>query len=229
MAGLRETIGYDKSDRQAYFILFSSPLLLSIYWYFGYKTSFLEYVPDWQANPVGDYYASIMQFAAFFLLVGIIPAIYLKFFMKKSLSEIGLGLGDWKLGLKLVAGLIPLIAIILYFGTDSPDVRGEYPLSKALHTHRDLIWSYQLAYVLFYYVAWEFYFRGFMLFGLKDRFGGFNAILIQTIASCLIHLGKPAGETIGAIFVGVIFGAIALRTRSIWWVFLLHISDGNLH
>ncbi|MBF0472368.1 MAG: CPBP family intramembrane metalloprotease, partial [Nitrospirae bacterium] len=55
-----------------------------------------------------------------------------------------------------------------------------------------------------------------------------NAILIETISSCLIHIGKPPGETIGSIIVGVIFGLIALRTKSIWYVFILHAVIGVL-
>ena len=90
------------------------------------------------------------------------------------------------------------------------------------------LWIYEIAYVLLYYIAWEFFFRGFILFGLKTKFGAINAILIQTISSCLVHIGKPEGEIIGSIIVGVIFGVIVLRTRSIWYVVLLHAAIGVL-
>jgi membrane protease YdiL (CAAX protease family) len=52
--------------------------------------------------------------------------------------------------------------------------------------------------------------------------------MIQTISSCLIHLGKPESEIIGSIVVGILFGVIALRTRSIWYVFLIHAGIGVL-
>jgi membrane protease YdiL (CAAX protease family) len=55
-----------------------------------------------------------------------------------------------------------------------------------------------------------------------------NAILIQTISSSLIHLGKPEGEILGSIIVGIIFGAIAIRTRSFLYVFILHATIGVL-
>ena len=102
----------------------------------------------------------------------------------------------------------------------------EYPLAKSLLSDQSNLLLYQSAYIIFYYFGWEFFFRGFLLFGLKDRFGDINAILIQTISSCLIHIGKPEGEILGSIIIGILFGIIALRTRSIWYVFLIHAAIG---
>lgn len=219
---------FDKKDFDIYFMLGITPLLLSLYYYFGYGSFLKTQVPYFMQSGMGDVSAYITQFAVFFILMFIIPASYVKFKMHADFKDFGLGFGDYKKGLKLVLIFAPVVAAVLYFGSAGADVRTEYPLAKSLHEHRDLIFIYHLSYVVLYYIAWEFFFRGFLLFGLKDRFGVVNAILIQTMASCLIHLGKPAGETIGAIFVGIIFGIFAYRTRSIWYVFLLHILMGLL-
>jgi membrane protease YdiL (CAAX protease family) len=40
----------------------------------------------------------------------------------------------------------------------------------------------------------------------------------------MIHYGKPYLEAHGAIVAGVVLGSLALRTRSIYGGFLLHIS-----
>jgi membrane protease YdiL (CAAX protease family) len=61
-----------------------------------------------------------------------------------------------------------------------------------------------------------------MLFGLRDAVGAANAILIQTIPSTLLHIGKPDGEIFAAILAGIAFGIIALRTKSILYVFVIH-------
>ena len=92
----------------------------------------------------------------------------------------------------------------------------------------DLIFPYEAAYVLLYYTAWEFYFRGFLLFSLKDRFGAMEAVIIQTVPSCLIHLNKPPGELFGSIVVGIVFGALAVRTGSFWYGWILHAAIGVL-
>ncbi len=218
-------LDFDRNDIHTYIILLSAPVLLTIYRYHAYPGYFM---PDIDFVSAADQNLSINQFLRFFGLFFVLPALYIKFVMHKSLKDFGLGLGDVKTGLKILSVLIPVVVIAIYFAAKMPDVQSEYPLAKSLLTDRSKLAFYELAYVVFYYIAWEFYFRGFLLFGLKDRFGAFNAVLIQTISSCLVHIGKPEGEIIGSIIVGIIFGLIALRTRSIWYVFILHALIGVL-
>jgi membrane protease YdiL (CAAX protease family) len=77
-----------------------------------------------------------------------------------------------------------------------------------------------------FYTAWEFFYRGFMLFGLRRYVGDWLAICIQTIPQCLWHIGMPTGEILSSIAGGILFGIMALRTRSILWPMLLHFSIG---
>jgi len=220
-----DLLDFKKQDIHTYVLLLSAPVLLTIYRYHAYPGFF---TPDFDFGLPADQNLSVNQFIRFFGLFFVLPALYIKFVMKRPLSDFGLGLGDVKTGLKILAFLIPVIFVAIYFAADMPDVRSEYPLAKSLLHDRSHIAFYELAYVLLYYIAWEFYFRGVLLFGLKDRFGALNAILIQTISSCLVHIGKPEGEIIGSIIVGIIFGIIALRTRSIWYVVILHALIGVL-
>lgn len=219
----------DNKKMETYWLLLSAPILLTIYRYHGYPEYFQSYFPGLAGETNFELYSRFWQFGVFFLLLLVIPMISTRFFTNLNLSEMGLGIGNFKLGMKLVAFLVPLVILpIIYFAVDMPDIQSEYPLAKMIKDQHDLIFIYEFAYVIFYYIAWEFFFRGFLLFGLAPRVGVFNAVLIQTISSCLIHIGKPEGEIIGSIIVGILFGAIALRTRSIWYVFLLHATIGVL-
>lgn len=214
---------FTKKDIHFYIILLSAPVLLTIYRYHGYPgTTNLNIdfgIPSDQVH-------TIFQFLFFFFLTFVIPTLYVLLVMKKNLFDFGFGKGDLKNGLKLLL-LVPVLIIpAIFFAAKMPDIRIEYPLAKSLLTDQTNLFVYEAAYVIFYYFAWEFFFRGFILFGLKDRFGTVNAILIQTISSCLIHIGKPEGEIMGSILIGIIFGIIAVRTRSFWYVFLMHASIG---
>ncbi len=221
----KDYLDFSKKDFHIYIILLSAPILLTIYRYHGYPGTFNPFL---DLGYTTDQTVSINQFIIFFLLMFIVPILYIKIAMKKRLSEFGFGLGDTGFGVKTLI-LIPLIVVpAIYFAAKVPDVRSEYPLAKSLIQDQSHLLVYELAYVIFYYIAWEFFFRGFLLFGLKNKFGALNAILIQTISSCLVHIGKPEGEIIGSIIVGIIFGIIALRTKSIWYVFLLHAAIGVL-
>lgn len=227
MNSFLDVLKIDTKKIDTYWLLLSAPILLTLYRYHAYPEYFQSYFPGLAGDANFDLYSRYWQFGIFFVLMLIIPMLSTRFFSDLNLSEMGLGAGDFKLGLKLVVVLIPLVILpILYFAADMPDIQSEYPLAKMIIERHDLIFLYELVYVIFYYIAWEFFFRGFLLFGLAPRVGVFNAVLIQTISSCLIHIGKPEGEIIGSIIVGIIFAAIALRTRSIWYVFILHASIG---
>lgn len=229
MKSIIKAFEFDKKDYKIYILLLIAPILLTIYWYFGYSTSFGKFFPNLKGEELFDFYSRIYQFSAFFVLMFLIPLLIIKGVFKQSLKDFGFGFGDKKFGLVFsLLAVILLVVPLIFIASKMPEIRGEYPMSKLLLSRHDLILYYELCYVVFYYIAWEFFFRGFLLFGLKDRFGNMNAILIQTISSCLIHLGKPAGETLGAIAFGIILGAIALRTRSIWYVLIIHASVGVL-
>lgn len=197
-------------------VLLSAPVLLTLWRYHGV-------VRD-RYGPIEGCY---LQFIYFFAIVGILPALYARA-SGVRLSELGLGAGDARFGAKLVL-LIPIMVLpTTYIASGMTDVRGEYPMCQMLYTHRDLVIWYELAYVAVFYTAWEFYFRGFLLFGLKNELGATNAVLIQTMASSLLHIGKPEGEILGSIPIGLLFGWFALRTRSIWYGWAVHASIGVL-
>jgi membrane protease YdiL (CAAX protease family) len=84
------------------------------------------------------------------------------------------------------------------------------------------LWIWWLLYAL-QFVALEFFFRGFMVHGLKHRFG-YMAVIIMVVPYTMIHFRKPLLEAIGAIFGGMILGTMSLKTHSVWWGAALHIT-----
>jgi membrane protease YdiL (CAAX protease family) len=73
------------------------------------------------------------------------------------------------------------------------------------------------------FLSLEFFFRGFLLHGLRRAFGA-NAIFVMIVPYCMIHYGKPLPETLGAIGAGLILGTLAMRTRSLWGGVLIHVG-----
>ena len=84
------------------------------------------------------------------------------------------------------------------------------------------LWIWEMAYVAQFF-ALEFFFRGFMVHGLRQRFGIY-AVFVMTVPYCMIHFGKPMAETFGAIGAGIILGLMSLKTRSIWFGACLHVA-----
>ena len=129
--------------------------------------------------------------------------------------------GDWSFGWKALAVLVPVMLLLGFPASRNADFLAEYPLNRAAGASPLAFAGHAVAYLCFY-MGWEFCFRGFLQFGLREAVGDWNAILIQTLASCLLHLGKPFGETLGALLGGLLWGIIAFRTRSLLCPLLTH-------
>jgi membrane protease YdiL (CAAX protease family) len=98
----------------------------------------------------------------------------------------------------------------------------QYPFYKlANRSAFDLI-SWEIMYSL-QFLSLEFFFRGFLLHGLKRAIGA-HAIWVMIVPYVMIHFEKPLAETLGAILAGLALGTLALRTRSIWCGVLIHMS-----
>ncbi len=215
---------YRKSDMKPTVILLMGAIIPSLQRYLGmfdmYSTGSYSKVA---LHDSADLFAVNFFFISAFILMGIIPFILMKYYLKEDLKTFGLQIGDWRTGWKTVIVLFPVIALALLLpAAFQKDFNQFYPLAKAAHDGVLNFVGHELMRGIFYYTAWEFFFRGFMLFGLREHIGDWNAILVQTIASCLWHVGYPPGEILMSIPAGILFGAMAIKTRSIIWPFLLH-------
>ena len=165
---------------------------------------------------------------ATFVCVFVFPLITCKVVGIK-LTGLGLQLGHWKFGLIATLVAIPLAAASLYGGCNHPEILEHYPrpgiwLSESVQNM--LLW---FAIYGLYYFAYEFFYRGFVMRGLENEIGLTAAIWIQAIMSAMVHFGKPTPELLAAIPAGFLFAWLALKTRSILYVFLVHWAIGILN
>lgn len=196
---------------------------MTLYVYHGHHSVYTQYWAPLYApgNPYNETYRHVYQFASAWLLLLLLPLGLAKWGLRFPLRQLGLQLGDWRFGLVSVAVGVVVLTPILYVGSFDPAIQHEYPLSGLAGCAPDLFLLWELVY-LSYYVAWEFFFRGFSLFPLEQPLGQTVALLYQVVPSTLLHIGKPESEMWAAIAGGIAFGAITLRTRSILYVILLH-------
>ena len=184
-----------------------------------------------------DFKAFIQYFLSFFVLLFAIPCVFILLSFPQPLETLrGLGLhfGDYKLGLLIVLIGIPITVFLVYISSKDPAIKEQYPFSKKACENTRKFVTYEVSYLIFYYLAWEFTFRGVFLFTLIELMGGSStgiivAILIQTIVATVFHLGHPHIEILGAFFGSVIFGIIAYATQSILFTIFLHALIGILN
>lgn len=219
-AGLRWSIRSE--EIKPGMILIVSSLILSVHRQFGSVEFAVKNFKE-----VTSYDTAVFMFISAFVLMGLASIGIIKFIFRESVSEYGFSIGEWKRGLKYISFLYPLIAILLlYPSSNTKEMIEYYPLDKGAGESAFSFIRYESLRVLFFYTSWEIFFRGLMLFGLRRYVGDWMAICIQTIPSCLWHIGMPSGEIFSSIFGGIMFGAIAIRTKSILYPFILHILIG---
>lgn len=119
----------------------------------------------------------------------------------------------------ILLGLVVMVPVIAVF-SKRPEFRLYYPIYLPARRGGDALVQWELMYGA-YFFAWEFLFRGLLLFGLAGRYGP-QAIVLQTVPFALAHLGKPAPEAFASILAGFLLGLIAYRSRSMLPCFILH-------
>jgi membrane protease YdiL (CAAX protease family) len=157
----------------------------------------------------------------------LLPALLLaRLYLKIPFAAMGFALGNWKLGLSVALPVSVLAFPVMWLATDrlSP-LCGFYPLSGMARDGVAGMAAWLACYAV-YYVAWEGLFRGVIQLGLKNHLGVLQCMLLQTALSTLLHAGHPEMETFGALVAGPMFGLLALRTGSIYYVLLLHFALG---
>jgi len=160
-------------------------------------------------HPVGDRWLN--QLFYFFIL----PVLTIAVFLRRNPLDFGLRIGNCKLwGFHVVSACLILLPILFFASRDSSIVR--YYASGNF----DFInYFFQIAVVL---LSWEFLFRGFLLFGLREKFKE-GSILVQMVPFALLHIGKPEAETISCLVSGIYFGYVAYRGGSYWPAFFIHL------
>lgn len=144
-------------------------------------------------------------------------------------ASMGMETGNWKVGSLIVVAAVPVSTLAIFLGGSDPEILNAYPWpGKWLATSVTNMAIWFCIYSL-YYIAFEFFYRGFLLRTIESELGLVAAMWIQVLMSVSIHFGKPTPELLASIPAGFIFGFIAWKTKSIWYVFLVHWIIGILN
>jgi len=72
-------------------------------------------------------------------------------------------------------------------------------------------------------IAYEFFFRGVLLFGIAMVAGIITSIIINIILYVVIHLFSERQAMIGAVPFGIVLCMLSWKTQSIWPAVILHL------
>ena len=149
------------------------------------------------------------------VLYGLIPCALLIALGYRTPQSLGLSLGLWRFWLPASLLYLAVAIPLLIVGTQQTSMNGYYLNTDFNFTTHFLTTS-------IYLLGWEYFFRGFLLEGLREKFKE-GAILLQLIPFTLLHLGKPDIETLSCILSGLVWGYICYRGNSFWPAFFMHL------
>ncbi|MFB6265240.1 MAG: lysostaphin resistance A-like protein [Bradymonadaceae bacterium] len=152
----------------------------------------------------------------------LVPALYIRYAMDRPVRSMGLTASETGRHAWMYLALFALVLPVVYAVSGTQGFQSTYPFYE--HAGRSafdfVVWELLYAAQFF---ALEFFFRGFLIHGLKHRFGVY-AVMVQIMPYCMIHFGKPAPEAVGAIAAGLVLGSFSLVTGSIWLGVAIHVS-----
>jgi membrane protease YdiL (CAAX protease family) len=140
---------------------------------------------------------------------------------KHNAWSFGWNFRGWKRHLKIaLACWLVFLPFLIYFSRN-PDMRAAYVDYLPAHT-TPKEWAFLLGTLVVYMFCWEWFFRGFALFGIAQGLGFVAAIGLQAALFGLAHMGKPSVEMWSAFAGGLVLGTLAWREKSFFPAFLIH-------
>jgi len=142
----------------------------------------------------------------------LVPSLVIRVVFRERVRDYGMNARDFRKHLPLyLLFFIPVAALVLVVAA-SPEFQAKYPFYKEPKGPADfLVWEF--LYIIQFF-SLEFFFRGFLVHGLKQRLGSLAAFAMVA-PYVMIHFNKPLYETIGAVVAGSVLGLLSLRTGSI--------------
>jgi membrane protease YdiL (CAAX protease family) len=160
-------------------------------------------------QPIGSEWVST------FVYYGVFPILVILIILRKNPLDFGLRLGSPRIWGFYTVIICLISAAILYASSYNTG------LQKYYQDKNFSFITYFLTSCLSLFAS-EFIYRGFLLFGLREKLKE-GSILLQMVPFALLHLGKPELETISTIITGLLFGYVAYRGKSFWPAFIIHL------
>ncbi len=178
-------------------------------------------VPIYLSNWVNFWHLAYWS-AAKIVAYLIIPSIAIAIHPRLRFREIGLSTTGLLSHLLIYAVLFIPVLIAVIAVSFSNEFTTYYPFYEESMRSAFDFWIWESLYFVQFF-ALEFFFRGFMLQPTRRSMGS-AGIVAMMVPYVMIHFGKPLPECLAAVIAGTVLGTLALKTRSVWAGFLLHVS-----
>jgi membrane protease YdiL (CAAX protease family) len=196
------------------------------FFYLYYYTAHSSVMGNWiYKNTIGitpDLRLFFFRKLSGFIFLGVMPAMLYFSVTENMFEKFGLTFSRFFDNFFLIAGMMALIAVLLYFrhrknpGLSSLQIKTNR-WSSTLLIFDILGWS-------LYLLAYEFLFRGILLFESYEHFGLLPAVVINIAIYSAIHMVNGKEQALGSILFGAVACYLTLSMGTILIPIFMHIA-----
>ena len=210
--------------RRAAVVLLAATLLVLLQLQVGSRQFYRDVTGNWLGFEDAELGAWAWWFGSQGVTGFVVPALILLVAFRWRPREAGLGAGDWRLAGALALAYVPLVVAGTWVLSDDPAFQAQYPHFYGAKADWGAFLAYE-ALFLFYWVGWEYLWRGFVLFGTAPALGAPLAVVVQTVPFAILHAQKPPAEAYLSVLGGLALGALVWRCRSFWIAVPIHAAQ----
>ncbi|HEY1334619.1 MAG TPA: type II CAAX endopeptidase family protein [Myxococcaceae bacterium] len=233
-----EREGVRRLDREAATVLLTALLCLTLIQFFGrpgsldawrqlaapfHLDSSVTSLSHWLGvGPEARFHARVFWAVARGLGLLVIPGAVVVLVLHRPLGDFGLRTRGILPHVWMYLALLALITPAVVIASYTRPFQETYPFYRLANGEPlwPKFWLWELLYAS-QFVGIEFFFRGFLIHGLKRRMG-YAAVWVSLVPYTMIHFEKPFAECLGAVLAGWVLGTLSLRTGSMWWGAAIH-------
>ena len=155
-----------------------------------------------------------------FLLYGVVPLLVFRA-RGYTISDLGVRFQSGHETMLWTTVLGAAVVVMNYFVGRTASNLAMYPQIRMKSWPGRVVVASAFTWVL-YLLAYEFMFRGWLLFTCLEVMDPELAIVVNVSLYALVHLPKGFNEAVGAIPLGVLLCWLTLQTGTFWIAFLVH-------
>jgi len=193
-----------------------------LYWFIAKSDTIKSKLIDKYGEEKTSIYYILFQKYTGVLFLGILPTIIVMIFLPFSFGDYGLNFNNPLNTLFWILGLGLIIVFLNFLAARNPDNYKIYPQIRIKKWSGNLILINTVTWIC-YLFAYEFLFRGVLLFACIPALGIWPAIAVNTTIYSCTHIPKGRNEAIAAIPFGIILCMITISTGNIWTAFFAHV------
>ncbi len=166
-----------------------------------------------------DNIAQMITKNIFFLVI--LPVLYIKYILKKTLSDYGLNLKNAKDGILWSISMLVILLVISFVLIKKFNFSEKYVLNELVVVNFWAFIFYEMVFINILLFVEECFFRGFMLFTFERKIG-FWSIFLQAVVSIILISASEGSfyQSLPGMMTAVTSGIIAAKSRSFFFSYL---------